>query len=79
MKRTSNYAKAIKAILIFKRCFDDIDPKIPRKLLVGTIGEFYVLQILEKLDFLLEHKGGQGGYDIYLKEIKKRLKLEHLY
>lgn len=41
-----NYKKAIKTIIKFKKAFDDIDPKVPRKL-VGEIGEFYALQKLE--------------------------------
>jgi len=75
MKRVSNYAKAIKAIITFKRCLDNIDPKTPRKL-VGEIGEFYVLQKLQKIGFRPEHKGGQSGYDIYLKEIDKKIEIK---
>src|SRR3989338_3804186 len=70
----TDYTKAISAILQFKRTFDKIDPKIPRKL-VGEIGEFYALQKLEKMDLQPEHKGGQGGYDIYLKKINKRIEV----
>ena len=69
-----NYTKAIGTIINFKKAFDKIDPQIPRKL-VGEIGEFYVLQELKKLGFRPEHKGGQGGYDIYLKEINKRVEV----
>lgn len=69
-----NYTKAIKTIVNFKKAFDKIDPKIPRKL-VGEIGELYVLQKLKKLGFRPEYKGGQGGYDIYLKEIDKKIEV----
>jgi len=64
----TDYSKAISAILRFKQTFDKIDPKIPRKL-VGEIGEFYALQKFKKMGLQPEHKGGQGGYDIYLKKI----------
>lgn len=70
----TNYSGAINAILKFKRTFDKIDPKIPRKL-VGEIGEFYVLRKLEKMGLQPKHKGGQGGYDIYLKKIDKRIEV----
>ena len=70
-----NYTKAIKAIINFKKIFDKIDPKTPKKL-VGDVGEFYALKKLEKLGLEPEHKGGQGGYDIFLKKINKKLKLE---
>jgi len=69
-----NYTKAIKAIINFKRAFNDIDPKIPKKLM-GELGEFYVLQELEKLGFHPEHMGGQGSYDIYLKKINKKIEV----
>lgn len=68
------YTKAIQEIIHFKKSFDKIDPKIPKKL-VGEIGEFYALQKLEKLGLRPEHKGGQGGYDIYLQEINKRIEV----
>ncbi len=68
------YTKAIQEIIHFKKAFDKIDPKIPRKL-VGELGEFYTLQKLEKLGMQPEHKGGQGGYDIYLKDINKRIEV----
>ena len=67
----TDYTKAINAILKFKRTFDKIDPKIPRKL-VAEVGEFYALQKLEKIGLQPEHKGGQGGYDIYLRKNNKR-------
>jgi hypothetical protein len=69
-----NYGKAVKTIIAFKKAFDDIDPKTPRKL-VGELGEFYALQKLEKLGLRPERKGGQGGYDIYLKGINKRVEV----
>ena len=69
-----NYTKAIKTIINFKRAFDKINPKIPRKL-VGEIGEYCVLQELKKQGFETEHKGGHGGYDIYLKDIDKRIEV----
>lgn len=65
---------AIRAILKFKRDFDRIDPKIPRKL-VGEIGEFYAMQRLIDKGFLPEHRGGQGGYDIHLADINKRIEV----
>jgi len=67
--------KAIEAIINFKKVFDDINPKIPKKLM-GELGEFYTLQKLERLSFCLEHKGGYGGYDIYLKEIDKKIEVK---
>lgn len=70
----TNYAKTINAIIKFKRAFDKIDPKIPRKL-VGDIGELYALQQLEKAGLQPEPKGGQSGYDIYLKKIDKRIEV----
>ena len=70
----TDYTKAISAILQFKRTFDKIDPKVPRKL-VGEIGEFYTLQKFERMSLQPEHKGGQGGYDIYLKKINKRIEV----
>ena len=68
------YSKAIREILRFRRAFDRIDHKMPKKL-VGDLGEFYVLQKFEKLGLHPEHRGGQGGYDIYLKSIKKRIEV----
>ena len=69
-----NYTKAIKAIINFKKIFDKIDPKTPKKL-VGDVGEFYALKKLEKLGLEPEHKGGQGGYDIFLKKINKKIEV----
>lgn len=69
-----NYTKAIKAIINFKKNFDKIDPKTPRKL-VGEIGEFYALKELKRLGFEPEHKGGQGGYDIFLKKLNKKIEV----
>ncbi|MBI2591320.1 MAG: hypothetical protein HYW34_01435 [Candidatus Brennerbacteria bacterium] len=71
---SQNYTKAIKAIINFKKYFDKIDPKIPKKL-VGEIGEFYALKELEKLGLEPEHKGGQGGYDIFLKKLNKKIEV----
>jgi len=71
----NTYIKAIKEIIKFKKTFDKIDPKIPRKL-VGEIGEFYVLQELYKRGFKnVKHKGGQSGYDIYLEDNSKRIEV----
>ncbi len=67
------YAKAIQEIIHFKKTFDKIDPKVPKKI-VGILGEFYVLRKLEKLRLRPEHKGGAGGYDIYL-GINKRVEV----
>jgi len=72
--KMTDYSKAIKSIISFKKTFDNIDQKIPKKLL-GELGEFYVLQKLEKLGFQSEHRGGQGGYDIYLKEVDKKIEV----
>jgi len=69
-----DYTKAIKAIIHFKKVFDRIDPKTPKKL-VGEIGEFYVLKELKRLGFEPEHRGGQGGYDIYLKKLDKKIEV----
>lgn len=69
------YAKAIEAIIKFKKIFDNINPIISRKLL-GEIGEFYVLRELDRHGFDLEHKGGQSGYDIYIKNINKRIEVK---
>ena len=69
-----NYTKAIKAIINFKKDFDKIDPKTPKKL-VGEIGEFYTLRELERLGLEPEHKGGQGGYDIFLKKLNKKIEV----
>lgn len=68
------YTRAVKEIISFKKVFDKIDSKIPRKL-VGELGEFYALQKLGKLRFQPEHKGGQGSYDIYLRGINKRIEV----
>lgn len=71
---TFKYKKAIKTILNFKKIFDKIEPKIPRKI-VSDLGEFYVLNELEKRRFNCVHKGGQAGYDIYLDELDKRVEV----
>lgn len=71
----NTYRSAIKEIIKFKRIFDKIDPKIPRKL-VGEIGEFYALRELCKRGFKkIRHKGGQSGYDIYLEDNGKRIEV----
>ena len=69
-----DYKKAIKTITDFRKAFDVIDPKTPRRL-VGDLGEFYVLQQFKKLGLDPEHKGGHGGYDIYLKKNNKRIEV----
>ena len=68
---TSNYQKAIKCIIDFKRNIEKFDPQIPNKL-VGEIGEFYVLYELEKRGFSVEHKGGQAGFDILIEKFDKK-------
>src|SRR3989338_7595864 len=68
------YKEAIRAIINFKKVFDKINPKVPRKL-VGEIGEFYLLKKFKNLRLNPENKGGRGGYDIYLKEIDKRIEV----
>lgn len=70
-----NYTEAIKAILNFKKIFDSIDPKTPRKL-VGEVGEFYVLKEFKRLGLQPERKGGAGGYDIHLKKLNKRIEVK---
>jgi len=74
----NTYKKAIKGIVRFKEAFDSIDPKIPRKL-VGELGEFYVLERLERLEDLrfkkLIHKGGQAGFDIHIEENDKKIEV----
>ena len=70
-----DYTKAIKAIINFKKIFDSINPKTPRKL-VGEVGEFYVLKELKRLRLQPEHKGGAGGYDIHLKKLNKRVEVK---
>jgi len=70
----TNYSKAIETIIKFKKEFDNIEPRIPRKL-VGEIGEFYALKELKRMGLNPEHKGGQGGYDIYLKNIDKKIEV----
>jgi len=72
--KIKNYKKAIKTIIEFRKAFSDIDPKVPKKL-VGEIGEFYALQQFERLGLKPEHKGGHGGYDIYLHKIEKRIEV----
>lgn len=67
-----NYTEAIKAILNFKKIFDNIDPKTPKKL----VGEFYVLKEFKRLSLQPERKGGAGGYDIHLKKLNKRIEVK---
>ena len=71
---SSNYQKAIKCIIQFKRNIEKFDPKIPNKL-VGEIGEFYVLCELEKRGFSVEHKGGMAGFDILIENPDKRIEV----
>lgn len=70
-----NYRVAIKEIIGFKKAFDKINSGIPRKLL-GEIGEFYVLKELENLGLNPISKGGQGGYDIYLPKMDKKVEVK---
>ena len=74
------YQKAIQEILRFKTAFDDINiernEKIPHKL-VGELGEFYVLDALQRNGFEdIQHKGGQSGYDIFLKSSGLRIEVK---
>ncbi len=71
---SSNYQKAIKCIIQFKRNIEKFDPKIPNKL-VGVIGEFYVLYELEKRGFSVKHKGGMAGFDILIENSDKRIEV----
>jgi len=60
----SYYNNAINEILKFKTVFDDIDPKVPAKLL-PVLGEYYVMRELENNQFKnIVHRGGQSGFDI---------------
>lgn len=70
----SNYQKAIKCIVNFKKNIEKFDPKIPNKL-VGEIGEFYVLCELEKRGFSVEHRGGQAGFDILIENLDKKIEV----
>src|SRR3989344_8519714 len=69
-----DYEEAIKGIINFKKTFDNIDPKIPKKLL-SYLGECYVLKELENRNFLVKHKGGQAGYDILIQNNNKRIEV----
>lgn len=71
----SKRKKAIKAIINFKKVFDKIEPKVPRKL-AGDMGEFYVLRELENNGFKCEHKGGYAGCDIYIPDVNKRIEVK---
>ncbi len=66
-----NYTKAIKVIVNLKKIFDRLELKTPKGL-VGEIGELYVLEKLQGKRFKVEHKGGQGGYDILIKGSTKK-------
>lgn len=68
------YSKAIEAIIAFKNIFDNIDPRVPKRL-VGDIGEFYALQKLEDFGLNPERKGGRSKYDIYLPKVNKKLEI----
>lgn len=71
-----NFKKAITEILKFKKVFDKIDDKIPKKLL-GELGEFYVLDKLQKKGFKnLKPKGGKAGFDISIEDNNKEIKIE---
>lgn len=69
-----NFDKAINGIIEFKKTFDGIDPKIPKKLL-SNLGEYYVSRELEKQGFSVEQKGVQAGYDIFIQNIGKRVEV----
>ncbi len=70
----SSYQKAINCIIEFKKNIEKFDSKIPHKL-VGDIGELYVCHKLEKLNFPIERKGGQKGFDIFVKNSKKKIEV----
>ena len=70
----TDYDLAIKIIIEFKKNFDKIDPKVPKKLL-SLLGEYYVLRELKKRNIKVEHKGGQSGYDIYLPVLNKKIEV----
>jgi len=70
------YQKAIDYILKFKSIFDEINPKIPKKL-VDALGEYYVLRELERYQFGgTEHKSGQQACDIFVGEFQKRIEVK---
>ena len=74
----ATYKQVIKELIRFKKTFDILAPKISRKLL-GETGEFYVLHELTKRGYRsedIEHKGGQSGYDIYLKSKDRRIEVK---
>jgi len=74
MRTKRNYLHAIREILRFKKAITPFDSKIPRKL-VGEIGEYYVCYELLSRGYNIVPKGGQGGYDIFLSEIGKRIEV----
>lgn len=69
-----NYKKGIALIKKFKSDFESTGLKSPG--LLGFIGELYVLQKLDELGYNPHHKGGQGGYDIYIEKIDKRVEVK---
>jgi hypothetical protein len=64
----------INAFLLFKKSLDGIAPRIPRKM-AGDIGEFYVLQAMQKLGYDCTHKSGQVGCDIILNGTARRIEV----
>lgn len=60
---TEQINQAIQKILTFKKFFEKINPKLPRKL-VGDLGEYFVYDELKKRGKKVELKSGQSGYDI---------------
>lgn len=69
--------KAIKAIINFKKEFERTGMVLPRRDLVGEVGELYALEALQKEGLHPNRKGGQGRYDIELnnKKIEVRTSL----
>lgn len=72
--KAMHYRDIIKAFLSFKESLDKVAPRIPRKM-AGDLGEFYVLQAMEKLGYDFTHKSGQAGHDILLNNPVKRIEV----
>lgn len=68
------YQNIINAFLCFKKSLDKIAPRIPRKM-ACDLGEFYVLQAMEKMGYDFTHKSGQAGHDILLNDPVKRIEV----
>jgi len=74
LTKASKYQHVINAFLLFKKSLDGIAPRIPRKM-AGDLGEFYVLQVLQKLRYDCTHISGQAGYDILLNNPTRRIEV----